>query len=126
MNRAREKPCLLIRRPNDKVAGVIALQVDDTLMLATADFLEEEDHAIKRFKTKERVIICDEPTLFNGINTSKGKNNMVAITQEDKIEKEEIRSCRKQFASKRAMCQYIGVNRIPETCVSVRLIAPRK
>lgn len=88
--------------------------------------MEEKVHAIKSFKAKKRVIISDEPTFFNGIIISKGNNNMVPLTQDDMIKKVEIPSWKKSFASKRAMCKYMGVNRIPYTRSSVQLIASRK
>lgn len=52
MNRSRAYPCLLIRRKEEQLEGLIILQVDDSLAVVTANFLREEEQQAKHFQSK--------------------------------------------------------------------------
>lgn len=61
---------------------------------------------------------------FNGIRLTRGNDSVVRMEQRDKIEKLTIPTNDKEFASKHAMVQYIGVNFHPDVCAPVQLVAP--
>lgn len=124
MNRAQVDPCLLVKRKNGHLSGVIILQVGDILILGTETFLAEEEEAVARFKIKPRKPINEDETIFNGISIISNKNGEVLINQSDKIDKFDIPHDEKNFACQRSMAQYIGVNFRPDICAPVQLIAP--
>ena len=123
MTRARCDPCVLIRRSNDRLDGLILLQVDDSLGIGTPKFWEDEEIGSKSFRCKPRTKLSEKPTSFNGIFI-KHQDGRYTIDQQDKIEKLTIAKTQKEFSSMRALAQYIGVNTRPDICAPIQLIAP--
>lgn len=124
MVRATTDPCVLIRREDRALKGLVMLQVDDTLMLGDDDFITEEQAAVEEFKSKDRVFISKASIDVNGIKIKKISEGRIRLRQEDKIAKLKVPTAQKAFASVRAMCQYIGVNARPDICAPVQLVAP--
>lgn len=123
MTRSKSDPCVLIKRSKGQLEGLILLQVDDTLGLGTTNFMEEEQHHSQAFRCKPRTRLSAIPTTFNGI-TITSHDNMIKIQQTEKIMKLKPATTDKEFASQRALAQYIGVNVRPDTCAPIQLIAP--
>lgn len=124
MTRATTYPCIMISGNEDGLEGLIALQVDDTVTLVDGNFLQDEEEGPKQFKTKESKTVSNTPMGFNGIRISKDKDGVVYLDQIDKCDVLTIPITQKQFCSKPAMCQYIAVNRRPNTSETIQLIAP--
>lgn len=124
MKRTTADPCVLVKRRNGKLSGLVALQVDDSLTLGDDAFLEEEEQSSGTFKSKERIMLGTEVMAFNGVRVSRIANGGIKMDQGDKIRSLSFPTSDKQFASKRAMAQYIGVNCRPDVCAPVQLVAP--
>lgn len=124
MNRARTDPCLLYRHKDNEIDGIILLQVDDTLGIATERFLKDEEKESKAFRCKERVVVGKTPISFNGLQLRMDTDRRGFISQPDKISNLKAASNQAEFASIRALAQYIGVNSRPDLCAPVQLIAP--
>ena len=99
------------------------MQVDDSLGVGTESFLEKEEIASKQFRCKPRTIISSENTSFNGINIKKTTASY-SITQSDKVDKLVDPTTSVEYASHRALAQYVGVNTRPDICAPVQLLAP--
>lgn len=67
MKRTKTDPCVLIRHNEGKLAGLVILQVDESLRIGTMGFMEEEEIASKPFKEK-RTMLTKSPITFNGSN----------------------------------------------------------
>ena len=125
MTRSRVDPCVLYRTKNDKLEGMILLQVDDSLGMGNDEFLLEEERASNKFRCKERTPISSRPVEFNGITLM---NNMGTYTmmQADKILKLRVPTNNAEYISQRALAQYVGVNVRPDVCAPVQLLVPGK
>lgn len=64
-----------------------------------------------------------EPITFKGVRLMQEKRGKIRMDQKEKIEKLKIPTTEKEFASRRAMAQYTGVNCRPDLCVEVKHIA---
>lgn len=124
MTRSKSDPCLLIKKEGGNLIGVVILQVDDSFCIGNKDFLIEEEQASKEFICKERRFITKEPTSFNGLMIGIDDEGALVISQTAKIEKLNEVNDEKDFISKRALAQYIGVCTRPDICANVQLIAP--
>lgn len=71
MVKSKVDPCVLIKRTNDKLTGMILLQVDDSLGFGNKDFLAEEEMASTQFKSKPRSSLTTAPSSFNGLTIRK-------------------------------------------------------
>jgi len=77
-------PCLIYRSKTDHF-GVVGLQTDDTLLLATAKFAEAEESNLQKahFSAKEReMLTVDKPLKFNGGLIKLHSNGSITLTQE--------------------------------------------
>jgi hypothetical protein len=61
--------------------GLVAVQVDDSLISGTADFLAEENAAVNQFQCKPAKDIVDggEPIAFNGPELGKENGKLLAV-----------------------------------------------
>ena len=123
MHRATADPCVLIKRSNNEIEGLILLQVDDSLGFCTPNFMEDEERASTVFRCKPRTPISTKPISFNGIYICK-KGETYSMTHGEKIDKLECVETQKAFVSQKALAQYIGVNVRPDVCASIQLVAP--
>lgn len=125
MKRSKVDPCVLYRRTGQKLEGIIVLQVDDSLGAGMETFLNEESQASKAFRCKERTPVNETPVVFNGISIRK-EGHAYTMTQSEKIDKLKPPGNDKEYASSRALAQYIGVCTRPDVCSSVQLLVPQK
>lgn len=67
MNRSNIDPCVLCRRTESGLDGIVLLQVDDSLGFGTPQFLADEEKGSSKFNSKPRTTLTEKPTSFNGI-----------------------------------------------------------
>ena len=85
MTESTYDPCLLYK---SEPFGIVGLQTDDTLMLASDTFSAEEEDAIKKAKimTKERThLILETPIKFNGTMIRLAPSRDIMLTQETRV-----------------------------------------
>ena len=124
MKRTRTDPCVLVKHRDGTLDGFIVLQVDDSLGFGTPMFLAEEEKASSRFKCKPRTYLDKSQILFNGLCIKQIDKGLISMTQEEKIDKVKHPTTEEEFASQRALAQYIGVCSRPDICAAVQLLAP--
>lgn len=61
---------------------------------------------------------------LKGVRIVRGRNGEIRMDQRDKIYKLTVPATKKEFTSKKAMAQYVGVRCRPDICAAVQLIAP--
>lgn len=79
MERPTVDSCLLYKRSDTRLQGLIILQVDDSLGIGSDKFLREQEaefkkSELKKFISKPTATLSDHPTDSNGIILSKSKN----------------------------------------------------
>ena len=85
MTESTYDPCLLYK---SEPFGIVGLQTDDTLMLASDTFSAEEEDAIKKAKimTKERThLILETPIKFNGTMIRLAPSRDIMLSQETRV-----------------------------------------
>ncbi len=102
-------PCLMFSRTAGKLSGILALQVDDTLVAGNEEFREKEEEYSSEFPNKGATSVGKEPVRFNGIDIT-SDNGTISIAQKDYLESipkipsktsvsfEEFRSIRQKMA----------------------------
>lgn len=105
-------PCVLVKHKDEKLEGMLILQVDDSLILGTKVFLEDEERESRKFKKKPIIELTNTPMHFNGDQIS-GEGYSIKIHQAEKIAKLKPPINRNDFTTTTAMDQYIGVNNRP-------------
>lgn len=58
-------PCLMYKRNNQQLVGMMVLQVDATLYASDADFTKLKEETSSTFPSKGRTPLGEEVTLFN-------------------------------------------------------------
>ena len=88
MIRTTVDPCVLVRKVNGTLDGLIILQVEDSLGIGSKEILKDEELGSKQFLCKERSMIEPGgiPTSFNGL-TITNDGNGYSIKQPNKIDK---------------------------------------
>lgn len=117
-------PCVLYRRKENGLEGAIILQFDDSFGFGTPPILIFEEEASAHFKHKPRLYLVRDPVRFTGMQVRQLETFEILLGQDEKIDKLEIPTGQKEFASNRSLAQYVGVNIRPGTCAPVQLIAP--
>jgi hypothetical protein len=126
MTQSRADRCLFIRRPSNEDPGtsITAIQVDDSFGTASETFLQDEENAAKRFKTKPRIIIpTGGSVLFNGSLISQPLPRCYSLSQETKLSTMSHASCRDELVSTRAAIQYVGGSTRPDLSAPCQLLA---
>lgn len=125
MKQSRADPCFLMKHREDgTIDGVVVLQVDDSLIVGSKQFMKMEEEAASEFQTKPRTYITDNITGFNGIQLRRTANGTITMNAQPKITRLKIPQSEKEFASERAAVQYIGGTCRPDVCANTQLIAP--
>lgn len=127
MTRSEADPCVILRKKNHTLKGLLLLQVDDSLEFGTENFTDEEKAASKVFQCNPRTVLPDAQTTFNGIDIRRSSPRSplgLSRTHIDRIDKIEEAATPNQFKSQRSLRQYIGVNLRPDICASIQIIAP--
>ena len=82
MQQIPNDPCLWYRSPRNDDAGLIALQVDDTLCGGTAQFLKKEMERSAAFPNSGRKEVTSNlATRFNGIDITSTTDKEILIDQ---------------------------------------------
>lgn len=117
-------PCLLMRYWKGKLDGLVALQVDDSLSLGSSRFLHDEEATAVRFKTKPHTLLGRKPITFNGTTIERRDDNVFVTSQPDKVYKLALPGTKAEFASNKALAQYVGFNVRLDICTPTQLVAP--
>lgn len=83
-------PCLLLTTGGADRFALVALQTDDTLILSTQLFSEEEEAALAaaKFRAKPKQLLTHaEPMEFNGCTLTLRKDGVLALTQKGQSER---------------------------------------
>lgn len=94
--------------------AIIGLQVDDSLISATAPFLVKENREVARFAHKPFVPIDKEPLSFNGATISKLPHGGYALASSSKIAKLSEVQDDASFVSMRALGAYVSIMSRPD------------
>jgi len=127
-------PCFLTRaarssnntRELREGPACVALQVDDTLGLGSADFLRVEADAARHFESKPRAILSDNtPLRFNGVQISRATSGTIALDQTDKFHGLCLSDCNRNASliSLRARVQYVASCTRPDLAAASHLLA---
>jgi len=120
-------PCLWYQKENHSLAGVLALQVDDTLYSGNPKFQALEMDKSNSFPNSGRSVISTKPTRFNGLDIRTNKDSIVMdqryyiegiskLKHIDKIDFIEFRSLRQRIA-------YASYSTMPDVLVFVAILA---
>lgn len=122
MVQSRGDKCLFIREDGDR-RNIIILQVDDSWGVGTRAFLEEEEHAATKFRTKPRTIFnVGSSERFNGLRvhmTGEG----ISIEQQEKLAALRQPKTPDQLVSTRAAMQYVGTCTRPDLSAPTQMLA---
>lgn len=109
----------MIWRTNGRLAGLIVLQVDDSLGVRTHTFLPEEESRSHIFKRKERKEFEETGQVLNGKTIPKEGSSAIMVHQYLKIARLSPPSTQKAFASQRGLAKYIDVRVRPDVCAAL-------
>lgn len=123
MHRSRADTCLVIGTGRDDLKGMLMLQLDDSLGLGTAEFMEIEELSSNLFRNKGSKIVREGQQELNISMITQYNDGTVVMSRNSKIHKLEIPKSRKGFISFRALAQYIAVKVRPDICAPVQLMA---
>ena len=120
-------PCLLFHRTDERLQGIVSLQVDDTLYACTEEFAEKEEKVSTKFPSKGRTPIETEPVRYNGIDLHKiphgyQMDQRTYISEIPPISSKEDMSF-EQFRSVRAKFAYAAYSTTPDVLVYVAHLA---
>ena len=114
-------PCLLVCQSNGTTEGIIALQVDDTLISGSSEFLEKENKKSVKFPNSGFKEICNQSQFYNGIQICTTKNGL-RLHQEKSISElpplpSKNNLCFEIFQTMRAKYAYISYATSPNSLV---------
>lgn len=114
MKRTSTDPSVLLRRSTIGLEGFLILQVDNSLRIGSTAFLGDEDSVSKHFRFKPRTTPSTTTLTFNGSHLDRSNLNNIRMRQLEKIANLRSPTDQKEFASERAMAQYISVKSRPD------------
>jgi Reverse transcriptase (RNA-dependent DNA polymerase) len=106
-------PCLLVEASNP-TKGVIGMQTDDTLILATDELADTEQTALCFPSKPRQELTTTEPIHFNGALIELERNGSITITQSRQISKIEPVQSPEGYIAQRARGAYIATVSQPE------------
>eukprot|EP00171_Calliarthron_tuberculosum_P022600 IDg22600t1 len=117
-------PCLLFKHDvSGNLAGILGLQVDDTVFAGTKEFVKEEDSASQRFPNKGRQTAAGRELRFNGIDLHFTQGKLVALQEKyiskvQKLQKNQLPPF-EEFRSARAKYAYAAYSTMPDILIFV-------
>lgn len=124
MSQASLDPCLLYKHDaSGNLAGVIGLQVDDTVFAGTKEFISEENVASLRFPNKGKETATEKELRFNGIDVSFTQGKLIArqnkyISKVERVKKNHLPTF-EEFRSARAKYAYAAYSTMPDILIFV-------
>jgi hypothetical protein len=117
-------PCLLVKRDeNSALQGLVGIQVDDSLFLGDARFVEDEKREVQRFKCKDASVLGAKFLEFNGAEIHRLADNKLVIKQPNHIMRMAAATNLTEFVSQRALGAYIASLSRPDLLGEFQLLA---
>lgn len=106
--------------------GIVALQVDDSLICGSAKFLQAEDRAVRQFQCKEAQDVVDGGVVvsFNGANLRLLDGNFL-LSMIQKCKSIDSNVTIDNFLSQRALAAYIALWGRPKLLGRIQLLASK-
>lgn len=114
MSRSRTEPCILWKKGEEGLDGMVIIQVDDSLIACTQKFLNDDDSESISFLSKPRQCVSENPALLNGLEISCQGSGEISIRQQIKIKAPTVPTTEKGFKSQRTLVQCLGVSCRPD------------
>jgi hypothetical protein len=103
--------------------GLVGIQVDDSLILGDARFVEDEQREVQRFKCKDTSVLGTSFLEFNGAEIHRLANNKLIFKQPNHIQRLAAATNLTEFVSQRALGAYIACMSRPDLLGEFQLLA---
>lgn len=103
MEQPKADHCVLYKQKGNVLEAMVILKNDNSIIVASEEFLEVEDDRPKQFRRKARKVLEQLPTIFNSIEFSLRPNGSIKMTQRKKLENLVTPTTENGFCSERAL-----------------------
>lgn len=74
---------MLVKRTQDGITGMVALQVEDYLFMVNDAFMGEEETAAPNFKSKARVFLKEKVMTFHEVRITRKRTGELKLDQKN-------------------------------------------